>query len=351
MKNILAIAFVSSFYFLGCDQQGDRVNNQRSTERASAELFRIIATGSIDDFKTALQKKADPNVQDEHGVTPLMMAAKNLKGDFFRELVHYGAKIDLRNKDGLTALDMLDKRSIDEISRRLKALEVISNKTAKEKTEYAQLTQLSIIKRYGAIANYVVPNVFEVVPNLGAGSCFFYSITPFLQEIFVGQHNNFAQPDDVRNFLATYFTTQQGVNFANIWIPNMRAADPERYDRPGKTVITPADLVELITNTGKFATETFWGDELTDGLVKTLANIVIIKIKVRQFGSGQEIFYCQGDVDKRYVAFMKYHPDAHYEAMKLVEPGKAEKFTFDMNAIIPNAAQDMINAYTLQCKQ
>lgn len=52
----------------------------------------------------------DINAVDQHGKTALMYACENCNEEIIRELIHKGAKIDIKDKNGLTAIEILKIR-------------------------------------------------------------------------------------------------------------------------------------------------------------------------------------------------------------------------------------------------
>ena len=63
-------------------------------------------------MKILIENGANPNVCDENGNTPLMLACARLDARTADTLLSLGADIDRKNKKGLTAAD-LKRRSLE----------------------------------------------------------------------------------------------------------------------------------------------------------------------------------------------------------------------------------------------
>lgn len=105
----------------------------------SALMYMSAFSGSYngsdsEPLKLLLRAGADPNQGSLHGDTPLMFAA--LEGDWSDDLVKAGAKINVQNKDGQTALMILAARwdKVDAIRAALQAGADASLKDAKGRT-------------------------------------------------------------------------------------------------------------------------------------------------------------------------------------------------------------------------
>lgn len=88
----------------------------------SRSLHQIILDNRSDkELEQVLAAGADPNFKDMDGNTPLILAAKNHRGDLVRTLIRYPADVTLRNNQGKVALDLIDPLPIEEVVKNLKS--------------------------------------------------------------------------------------------------------------------------------------------------------------------------------------------------------------------------------------
>jgi hypothetical protein len=81
--------------------QIDDTNNQKETA-----LIQSVKSSNLDVVKLILNQGANPNHQDINGQTPLLVACAFLQSENMKILLNCGAKRDLVDKKGRTALDL-----------------------------------------------------------------------------------------------------------------------------------------------------------------------------------------------------------------------------------------------------
>jgi hypothetical protein len=71
-------------------------------------LFLAVANGNLVILRLLLKYSADPNLQDQHGCTPLHLAACKAfeSWECARILIEYGGKVKIRNKYGVAPCDL-----------------------------------------------------------------------------------------------------------------------------------------------------------------------------------------------------------------------------------------------------
>lgn len=77
---------------------------RRGTDAATLELWRIAETGDVDALAAVLQRVADINARNEHGVTALMRAAQFGHVRMVSALLQHGADANITRNDKFTAL-------------------------------------------------------------------------------------------------------------------------------------------------------------------------------------------------------------------------------------------------------
>lgn len=77
---------------------------QAMNSNANMGLIQASQSAKIDDIGFYLEKGANPDIADEHGITPVIWAALNDQVDALDLLIKKGANLDARNKNGDTAL-------------------------------------------------------------------------------------------------------------------------------------------------------------------------------------------------------------------------------------------------------
>ncbi len=135
------------------------------------ELIKAIQTGNHHEVHALLKNDADPNVRDQQGCTPLMIAAQ--KGDYeiMRDLIDYGALIFeneayIKDKKGVTVLDyalrswnefavlpllkQADPNDIELIKIYTKALVTAIDKISSEPVEKLSAEVIHLLLSYGA---------------------------------------------------------------------------------------------------------------------------------------------------------------------------------------------------------
>jgi ankyrin repeat protein len=73
-------------------------------DRSDHPLYKAVKEGNISKVKRLLMRGADPNICDVHHLTPLHQAAYLGEKEIVELLLKYGAKVDLDNGKGWTAL-------------------------------------------------------------------------------------------------------------------------------------------------------------------------------------------------------------------------------------------------------
>jgi len=73
-------------------------------QKVKQVLFRCTRHGRYKEVKNMLEKGINPNLQDEHGNTILIVAAQNGSKKLVKTALRYSADIDHRNHHGNTAL-------------------------------------------------------------------------------------------------------------------------------------------------------------------------------------------------------------------------------------------------------
>ena len=81
-------------------------NVNLQNERGVTALIVAVLHGTVDTVKTLLKHGAKPDIQADNGWTALIIAAQYGATDVVKTLLKYGAKPDVQNNDGYTALMM-----------------------------------------------------------------------------------------------------------------------------------------------------------------------------------------------------------------------------------------------------
>jgi ankyrin repeat protein len=114
-KVTLLIVFVLLFGFVGCS-----VAKRASRSSETDALLRAATAGNADTVRALL---ASPNVDvngiDEHGNTPLILAARSGHDDAVTALLIAKADVNVKNDEGKTALMLAAEGGHDETVRAL----------------------------------------------------------------------------------------------------------------------------------------------------------------------------------------------------------------------------------------
>ncbi|MBI0475842.1 ankyrin repeat domain-containing protein [Sphingomonas sp. MA1305] len=86
------------------EQPGSTIINTRSTTSGKGALHILVSHPGALFFQYLLQHKADPNIRDSRGNTPLILAAMAQREDLVTLLLTYKANINLANAQGQTPL-------------------------------------------------------------------------------------------------------------------------------------------------------------------------------------------------------------------------------------------------------
>ncbi len=99
---------------LGCSALKEK---KKTKEAVTKEVFEAIQTEDIQSINRLVQQKADFNVYDPEGYTPLMRAVQSRNSNFAEKLIKAGAKIyqPHGNKKGFHALEMINTTERDMI--------------------------------------------------------------------------------------------------------------------------------------------------------------------------------------------------------------------------------------------
>jgi len=84
-------------------------------------LAASTVSGGMETINTLLQNKADPNIPSTHYGTPLThhlwQIFEPVKPELVKLLLDHGARLDLPNREGKTALDYARERNLPEITK------------------------------------------------------------------------------------------------------------------------------------------------------------------------------------------------------------------------------------------
>lgn len=86
------------------EKPGPTVINTRSLTNGETALHIVVQRGDKAYLTYLLQRGANPNVRDDAGVAPIVIAAGKGRTDLIEELVKYKANINYGNSSGETAL-------------------------------------------------------------------------------------------------------------------------------------------------------------------------------------------------------------------------------------------------------
>ena len=96
--------------------EGADVNIASNNDFKVAPIHSAVAAKSLLITQLLLDKGADPNVQQQSGVTPLHAAAHNNSIDIVKALLKAGANKDLKTNDGKSAVDFANEIDAKEIA-------------------------------------------------------------------------------------------------------------------------------------------------------------------------------------------------------------------------------------------
>lgn len=103
-----------------------RKNGANIESRDSNGRTALIGAADYNQYKAGedlvVRGRAEVNVMDLDGMTPLMWASYWGNVAFMDLLVRYGAKFDLKSKDGLTALDCAEQNQQEKAVKYLKSI-------------------------------------------------------------------------------------------------------------------------------------------------------------------------------------------------------------------------------------
>jgi len=86
-------------------KMGANVNEQNAANKRTALIIAAMSD-KMEVMKLLLENGADPNIVDNNLYSPLMVASIRNNYNIVKLLVEHGAKVELKNIDGMTALDI-----------------------------------------------------------------------------------------------------------------------------------------------------------------------------------------------------------------------------------------------------
>jgi ankyrin repeat protein len=112
---------------------GAPINAPSHNKLKAAPIQSAVAAGHIKIVGMLLEHRADPNVREQGGYTPLHAAAQNGDEEMIRTLLYGGADLNIKSKDRKTPLDLATEAGHTKaavllkegITKRLKALRPI----------------------------------------------------------------------------------------------------------------------------------------------------------------------------------------------------------------------------------
>ena len=122
--------------------QGDGTVNEAALLHWAASFAQPHAM-----LKLLVRHGADPNLQNKHGSTPLHEAVVNRSVDSAVSLVKLGAKLDVRNEEGQTPLELCDELGLEEMKEVLRDVKVGAEEEEEEEGEVAAQRGSGEVKR------------------------------------------------------------------------------------------------------------------------------------------------------------------------------------------------------------
>jgi len=86
------------------NRPGTTIINTRDYRTGETALHIVVKRGDLTYLRFLLAKGADPNLRDEKGTTPLLLAATSKSTEMISVLVQQGANVNLGNSSGETPL-------------------------------------------------------------------------------------------------------------------------------------------------------------------------------------------------------------------------------------------------------
>lgn len=120
---LMAAARVGDFEKVAMLLQAGANVNEQDADGLTALAFACTADGALPSVQSLLAAKADPDLPDSEGVTPLMRAADMAAADKIAALLAAGVKKDVRDRDGRQAIDWARQRDDDAGKAAAKLLE------------------------------------------------------------------------------------------------------------------------------------------------------------------------------------------------------------------------------------
>ena len=114
-----AAKMISQVSGLELDSKTDKTNSAPLTNEGSTALALTVLTNSVECAKALLLGKADPNMCDDHGWSPLHLAAERNYAEVVELLCSFGANPNVTNQQGYTPLVISVAKDSKEAARAL----------------------------------------------------------------------------------------------------------------------------------------------------------------------------------------------------------------------------------------